>query len=79
MKDVCGQDLELNDIVIVTPKNYRGLVFAKVKGFTPVRVRLIYMNTWNYGPPGRPEEYLVNSKDCVRHPDQSVELGLPQK
>ena len=78
MKDVCGQTLEQGDIVVVTPKNYRGLVPAKIKNFTAMKVRVIYMNTWNYGRPGRPEEYLINPNDCVKHPDQSVDLRLPE-
>jgi hypothetical protein len=76
MKDFCDNELQIDDIVIVTPKNYRGLVRAKVVKFTPKQVRLAYMNTWNYGSPGRYEEYLVYPGDCVKHPDQTKELKL---
>lgn len=48
MRDFLGQELELGDVVAVTPKDYRGLVKATVAAFTPKQVRLQYFNHNNY-------------------------------
>lgn len=66
MKDFLGSTLEVGDRVVVTPKNYRGLVKAEVIAFTPKQVRLRYKNTWNYGRPGEDEEYLVYPASVVK-------------
>lgn len=57
MKDFLGKQLFEGDDVVTTPKNYRGLVKAKVVGFTPKQVRVVYINNWNYGNPGREEHF----------------------
>ena len=64
MKDFLGKELSIGDSVVVTPKNYRGLVKAQVISFTAKQVRLEYMNTWNFQ--SRPEQYLVYANCCVK-------------
>lgn len=66
MKDILDQELAVGDDVITTPKNYRGLVKAKIVGFTPKKVRVVYMNTWNYGHPGRDEDFLTPPDTLVK-------------
>lgn len=58
MKDFLGRELAIGDIVAVTPKNYRGLIKAKVIKFTPQQVRVSYDSGYSH------EEYLVYP-DCV--------------
>lgn len=42
MKDFLGQDIEMDaNVVIITP-NYRTFCKAKVIGFTPKNVRVVY-------------------------------------
>lgn len=67
-KDFLGNTLEIGDEVVTTPKNYRGLVRAKVVAFTPKQVRVVYMNTWNYGLPGREENFLTGAGSLVKIP-----------
>jgi hypothetical protein len=66
MKDFLENDLNIGDVVVTTPKNYRGLVKATILSFTPKKVHVSYMNTWNYGLPGRPETYLVDQIAVVK-------------
>lgn len=66
MKDFLGRELDIGDKVVVTPKNYRGLIIAEIIKFTASNVRLSYMNTWNYAKPGYPEEYLVPPYSVVK-------------
>lgn len=42
MKDFLDRELSIGDDVVTTPKNYRGLVRAKVIAFTPQKVRVVY-------------------------------------
>lgn len=65
MKDFVGNELTLGDTVAVAPKNYRGLIRAQIIKFTPQQVRVKYKNTWNFGTPGRDEEYLVYPGDLM--------------
>lgn len=67
--DFLGQPLKEGDEVVTTPKNYRGLVRATIKSFTPKQVRVVYMNTWNYGSPGREENFLTYSDSLVKVPE----------
>ena len=67
--DCLGQVIEIGDEVVTTPKNYRGLVRATVKAFTPMQVRVVYLNIWNYGLPGREEEFLTSSGSLVKVPE----------
>lgn len=66
MQDFLGRDLEIGDAVVTTPKNYRGLVKATIVAFTPQQVRVKYINTWNYGKPGREELFLTPSCTLVK-------------
>lgn len=65
-KDFLGRELAVGDEVVVTPKNYRGLIRATVVKMTSQKVRLAYKNTWNFGKPGVDEEYLVWPTDVVK-------------
>ncbi len=67
MKDAAGNVLEVGDEVYVAPKNYRGLVKAKVIAFTPQQVRLEYINNWNFQAVRQvTEQYLVYPSMCVK-------------
>lgn len=66
MKDIFGEELLEGDVVAVTPKNYRGLVKATIIGFTAQNVRVEYNNTWNFGKPGKLEQYLVPPSSLVK-------------
>jgi len=48
MKDLMGRELSVGDVVVVAPKNYRGLIKATIESFTPKQVRLVYFNHNNY-------------------------------
>lgn len=65
MRDFIGQELEVGDVVAVTPKDYRGLVKATVAAFTPKQVRLQYFNHYNYLI-----EYLTPPNSVVKIPRQ---------
>jgi len=66
MKDFLGNSLEIGDNVVTTPKNYRGLVKAKIKAFTKQKVRVVYINDWNYQL-GKEEEFLTYPTDMVKY------------
>ena len=67
--DVLGQPIKEGDEVVTIPKNYRGLVRARIKAFTPMMVRVVYLNTWNYGQPGREEDFLTDCNSLVKVPE----------
>ena len=52
--------------MVTTPKNYRGLVLAKVEGFTSKQVRVAYRNTWNYGGDGENEKFITPPNTLVK-------------
>ena len=58
MKDFLGKEINIGDQVVLTAPRYRHFVKATVIAFTPKQVRVEFLNTWNYGPPGRLQEYL---------------------
>lgn len=58
MKDFLGREIEIGDTVVLTAPKYRMFTKAKVIKLTPQKVRVEYINTWNYGKPGRRQEYL---------------------
>ena len=66
MKDFLDNELAIGDEVVATPKNYRGLVRAQIVAFTPQQVRVKYLNTWNYGAPGREENFLTPPNTLVK-------------
>ncbi|MND59074.1 hypothetical protein D3C80_502530 [compost metagenome] len=67
--DFLGQVIDIGDEVVTTPKNYRGLVRARIKAFTPKQVRVVYVNDWNYGSPGREEDFLTCCGSLVKVPE----------
>jgi len=60
VKDFIGQELVVGDVVVTTPKNYRGLIKAKVVAFTPQKVRVGYR--WQ----GHDVDYLAENTAVVR-------------
>lgn len=64
MKDFIGQQLAEKDTVIFRTPDYSSLCKGTVISFTPQKVRLSYVNTWNYGHPGLLREILLYP-DCV--------------
>ncbi len=66
MKDFLGHELVVGDEVVTTPKNYRGLVRAKIVSFTTQQVNVSYMNTWNFGTPGREENFRTYPNTLVK-------------
>lgn len=68
MKDFFGYELNVGDEVAFPTPKYRGLTKGKIIAFTPKQVRVSYMNTWNYGVPGKEETYLCGPKDLIKCP-----------
>ena len=66
-KDIFNNELKIGDAVATQAKNYRGLVIGEIVSFTPQKVRVKYINNWNYTP-GREEEYLTESEWIVKKP-----------
>lgn len=66
MKDFMGNVLEIGDEVVLTAPKYRMFTRAKVISFTPKKVRVIFNNTWNYGPKGYVQEYLSEPNFLVK-------------
>lgn len=58
MQDFLGNVLDLGDQVVLTAPQYRHYVKAVIIAFTPKKVRVEFMNTWNFGVPGYRTEYL---------------------
>lgn len=66
MKDFLGRNLEIGDSVIVIAPNYRHFVLARIIKFTPNRVRVSFMNTWNYGGDGYYTEILQDPSQLTK-------------
>jgi len=67
VKDFLGNDLALGDEVVLTAPNYRHFVKAKVIKFTPKKVRVEYLNTWNFpSGNGLRLEYLSDPEFLVK-------------
>lgn len=58
MKDFLGNNLELGDEVVFTAPKYRMFAKGNIIAFTKNKVRVEYMNTWNFAAPGYKDEYL---------------------
>ena len=58
MKDFLGNTLEIGDEVVLTAPQYRHFTKATIIAFTPKKIRVEYMNTWNHQAPGYRSEYL---------------------
>lgn len=63
MKDFFGQELSIGDSVAVPPKNYRGLVKARIIAVTPQNIRVKYANPYE-------QEYLVPPGSVIRCPEE---------
>lgn len=70
-KDFLARPVELHDSVIITAKRYKHLVLGRIVKITPQQLRIGYMNTWNYGNPGKYEEHLV-------YPGETVKVDGPE-
>ena len=66
MKDFLGQEVNVGDKVITTAKNYRSLVKGEVISLAPKSALVEYLNTWNYGDPGRVENYRVFGNQFIK-------------
>ena len=66
MNDFWGNELNIGDIVAIEAKGYRMLVEATIISFTKLQVRVEYLNTWNFGKPGRKETYLVYPNQIIK-------------
>jgi hypothetical protein len=65
-KDFLNKELNVGDVVAFTAPSYRSLVKGTIKSFTPQKVRISYVNTWNYGTPGRPDEILQYPEQIIK-------------
>ena len=54
-------------ILAVNVEVTQGLVIGEIVSFTPQKVRVKYINNWNYTP-GREEEYLTEPEWIVKKP-----------
>lgn len=52
MKDFLNNELAIGDGVLFRTPSYSSLAVGVVTAFTAQKVRLSYINTWNYGPQG---------------------------
>jgi len=66
MRDFFNNELAVGDRVAFIPNGYRDLAVATIVAFTPKQVRVSYVNTWNYGLPGRPDETLRHPKTLIK-------------
>lgn len=69
MKDYFGQELNVGDRVAFVARNYRMLITGTVRALTAKRVRIDYINTWNFGPEGRPDETIIEPLNCIKRID----------
>ena len=79
MKDFLGRELELGDSVIIMAPNYRHFVLARVIKFTPMQVRVAFMNTWNYGNPGSYTELLQSPSQLTKIDGPDLTMYLLKK
>jgi hypothetical protein len=66
MTDFVGKTLAIDDSVIFIAPTYRMFVVGKIIKFTPKNVRVAFMNTWNFGKPGRRDEILQDAKQLIK-------------
>lgn len=67
MKDFIGQELAIGNRVAFTAPQYRHLCQGTIKAFTPTKVRVEYINTWNFGKGNtRTTEYLSEPDFLIR-------------
>jgi hypothetical protein len=77
MNDFLGVELALGDSVIIMAPNYRHFVLARIIKFTPMQVRVAFMNTWNYAKPGYYTELLQSPSQLTKvdGPDLTAHLS----
>lgn len=64
-RDYIGRELKPGDAVVMTTPSYSSICIGTVVEFTPKKVRVKFMNTWNYS---KPTEFtiLVESKTLYK-------------
>lgn len=65
MKDFLGQELQIGDEVIFSPKHYKySLVIGKIVAFTPQKIRVEYKFSYeNYT-----HDYLMEPAQLIKKP-----------
>lgn len=66
MKDFLGHPLAIGDAVVFIAPGYRSMVLGLVVAFTAKKVRLEYVNDWNYAKPGLKLQLLQDSDQLAR-------------
>lgn len=66
MTDFLHNELAVGDTVVLIAPGYRHLVKAEITAFTPQKVRVRFMNTWNYGFPGYETHFLQDPEQLVK-------------
>lgn len=65
MKDFLGNELEIGDEVIFSPKHYKySLVIGKITAFTPKKIRVVYRfihENYDY-------DYLLEPAQLIKKP-----------
>ena len=79
IKDFLGRELEIGDSVIVIAPGYRNFVLARVIHFTPMQVRVSFMNTWNYSGEGYYTELLQSGCQLTKVDGPELTLYLLRK
>jgi hypothetical protein len=65
MKDFLGKELAIGDIVVLTAPKYRHFTKATVIAFTKQKVRVSYINNWNFSR-GYEDTYLSEPDFLVK-------------
>lgn len=78
MKDYFGNELHIDDEVAFYAPDYRRFATGTVVDFTPQKVRVKYMNTWNFPSKGQEETYLAYPNMLIRKPPEHREGKLKE-
>lgn len=65
-KDFLGNVIDIGDSVAFMTPNYRCMVLGTIIAFTPQKIRIKYLNTWNYGSQGLEKEFLANPDQVIK-------------
>lgn len=79
MRDFLGNELEVGDRVVMTAPQYRMFVVGEIIKMTAKKVRVKYMNTWNFSKPGRPAEYLTDPDFLLKVVDEQYVMAKLQE
>jgi hypothetical protein len=71
--DFFGQTLYIGDTVAFYAPGYRQFCQGTVIAFTPKKVRVEYLNNWNFGNPGLRCEYLADSDMFIKRNIEELE------